>query len=192
VKFKGNADYRHNSSGCTGVLVTSLGTPEAPTAHAVRRFLAQFLADPRVIELPRPLWWLILHGVVLRIRPPRVARLYQSIWREEGSPLLSIARRIGQDLQAELDNRIGPIKVGLGMRYGSPSIEEALEQLQQAGARRILLFPLYPQYSGSTTASTFDAVARGIPDDNSLSRSSWVYSSLGWHYSPALGADGAG
>lgn len=160
MDFKGHSDYRHDRLGCTGILVTSLGTPEAPTAAAVRRFLAEFLSDPRVVEMSRPLWWLILHGIVLRIRPWRVARLYQSIWHEEGSPLLSFARRVGRGLQEELDTRGGgPIKVSLGMRYGPPSIEQALEELRQAGAQRLLIFPLYPQYSGSTTGSTFDALA---------------------------------
>ncbi|ADE14228.1 ferrochelatase [Nitrosococcus halophilus Nc 4] len=160
MDFKGNSDYRHDAPGCTGVLVTSLGTPEAPTALAVRRFLAAFLSDPRVVEIPRPLWWLILHGIILRVRPSRVARLYESVWREDGAPLLSFARRVGSALQEELDTRGGPLKVSLGMRHGTPSIEEALEQLRQAGAQRLLVFPLYPQYSGSTTGSAFDAVAQ--------------------------------
>ncbi|MGR6035439.1 MAG: ferrochelatase [Candidatus Nitrosoglobus sp.] len=159
MDFKGHSDYRHDRSICTGILVTSLGTPEAPTASAVRRFLAEFLSDPRVVEMSRPLWWFILHSIVLPIRPFRVARLYQSIWREDGSPLLSFARQVGRSLQKELDNRGGSLKVSLGMRYGSPSIEQALEELRQAGAERLLVFPLYPQYSGSTTGSTFDAIA---------------------------------
>lgn len=162
MNFSGNSDYCHDTPGCTGVLVTSLGTPEAPTAAAVRRFLAEFLSDPRVVEMPRPIWRLILHGFILPIRPRRVARLYQSIWHEEGSPLLCFARRVGQGLQEELDTRGKRLKVILGMRYGPPSMEEALEQLRQAGVQRLLVFPLYPQYSGSTTGSTFDAVARKL------------------------------
>lgn len=162
MSFRGNSDYQHNTLSRTGVLVTSLGTPTAPTAVAVRHFLAEFLSDPRVIELPRPLWWLILHGFILRTRPRRVARLYQSIWREDGSPLLSFARRLGRGLQEELDTRGRQLKVILGMRYGSPSVGEALEQLRQAGVQRLLVLPLYPQYAGSTTGSTFDAVARDL------------------------------
>ncbi|KFI22814.1 ferrochelatase [Nitrosococcus oceani] len=160
MNFKGYSDYRHDTVARIGVLVASLGTPEAPTASAVRRFLASFLSDPRVVELPRPVWWLILHGIILRIRPSPVARLYQSIWREDGSPLLSFARRVGQSLQAELDSRGRSIEIRLGMRHGLPSIETALEELRQAGVQRLLVFPLYPQYSGSTTGSTFDAVAQ--------------------------------
>ncbi|BAW79834.1 ferrochelatase [Candidatus Nitrosoglobus terrae] len=163
MDFKGHLDYRHDRSSfssSTGILVTSLGTPEAPTAFAVRRFLAEFLSDPRVVEMSRPLWWFILHSIVLPIRPFPVARLYQSIWQPEGSPLLIFARRVGQSLQNELNHRGQPMKVSLGMRYGSPSITQALEELRQAGVERLLVFPLYPQYSGSTTGSTFDAIAK--------------------------------
>jgi len=152
--------YRHGSQPCTGVIVANLGTPDAPTTAAVRRYLAEFLSDPRVIEVPRAIWWPILHGVILRIRPPRSARLYQSIWTEQGSPLLSISQRQAQVLQSALETRFrGPVRVALGMRYGRPSIASALNALQDAGAARILVFPLYPQYSAASTASTFDAVA---------------------------------
>jgi ferrochelatase len=142
------------------VLVTNLGTPDAPTPAAVRRYLAEFLSDPRVIEVPRWLWRIILHGVILRVRPRRSAEAYHKVWTPEGSPLLVIARRQAAALQAALSARLpGPVRVALGMRYGTPSIASALRELQAAGVRRLLVLPLYPQYSASTTGSTFDAVA---------------------------------
>jgi ferrochelatase len=143
-----------------GVLVTNLGTPDAPTPAAVRRYLAEFLSDPRVIEVPRWLWRIILHGVILRVRPRRSAEAYHKVWTAEGSPLLVIARRQAAALQAAVSARLpGPVRVALGMRYGTPSIASALRELHGAGVRRLLVLPLYPQYSASTTGSTFDAVA---------------------------------
>ena len=135
-----------------GVLITNLGTPEAPTAKAVRRYLAEFLWDPRVVELPRPLWWLILHGIVLRFRPRKSAENYQRVWTPQGSPLLSIS----SDLVSKLQQN--DAKIVLGMRYGHPSIAEALEKLR--GVEKLIILPLYPQYSGATTGSTFDGIAR--------------------------------
>ncbi len=152
------ADYEHGSRDCLGVLLVNLGTPEAPTTAALRRYLRQFLSDRRVIELPRWKWLPILEGIVLRTRPRRVAKAYAEIWTEEGSPLLVTSRQQQQALEAALRERAsGPVKVALGMSYGEPSIPNALAELREAGARRILLLPLYPQYSGSTTASVFDA-----------------------------------
>lgn len=152
-------DYVHGSPECTGILVVNLGTPDAPTPAAVRRYLAQFLGDPRVIELPRWKWLPILHAIVLRTRPRRVARAYASIWGEDGSPLLVIGRRQARALQERLAARApGPVRVALGMSYGRPSIPEALAELRRAGARRIVTLPLYPQYSGSTTGPVFEAV----------------------------------
>lgn len=159
--YQGAADYCHGTAPATGVLLTNLGTPDAPTPAALRRYLAEFLWDPRVVEAPRWLWWLVLHGVILRIRPARSAHAYQKVWTEQGSPLLAISRRqaeaVKQALQAQFNGRV---VVALGMRYGTPSVREAMEQLRAADVRRILVFPLYPQYSASTTASTFDAVAQ--------------------------------
>jgi protoporphyrin/coproporphyrin ferrochelatase len=158
--YLGSAEYEHGSPQCTGILLTNLGTPDAPTAGAVRRFLDEFLSDPRVVEIPRLPWWLILHAVILRIRPPRSARLYRRIWTAQGSPLLRISLSQAEALQGALQARFrGPVRVALGMRYGKPSIADALQALRQANARRVLVLPLYPQYSASTTASTFDAVA---------------------------------
>lgn len=142
-----------------GVLLVNLGTPDAPTPRALRHYLAEFLADPRVVETPRLLWRPILHGVILRVRPPRSAQAYARIWTEEGSPLLVISRRQQQALAKLLAQRLGqPVPVALGMRYGRPSIRAAMQELADAGVRRLLVLPLYPQYSATTTASVMDAV----------------------------------
>ena len=152
--------FTHDQPACTGILLTNLGTPDAPTPSALRRYLAEFLWDSRVVEIPRLLWWLILHGVILRVRPSKSAHKYQIIWTPEGSPLLAISRRQATALAATLTQRTpGPVRVALGMRYGNPSIAVALAELRAAGAQRLLVLPLYPQYSAATTASTFDAVA---------------------------------
>ena len=151
------------TGGRTGVLVTNLGTPDAPTTAAVRRYLAEFLADPRVVELPRWLWRAILHGVVLRIRPRRSARAYADIWTPEGSPLLVNSRAIADAMRAHWAGlRPDRVAVALGMRYGAPPIAGALRALRDAGAERVIVLPLYPQYSGATGGSTFDAVAAAL------------------------------
>lgn len=139
-----------------GVLMVNLGTPDAPTKPALRRYLAEFLSDPRVVEIPRLVWLIILHGIILRTRPQRSAKLYQSIWTSEGSPLLVISRRQQAAIQAQLGDGYD---VQLGMRYGNPTITSALRTFQTAGVRKIIVLPLYPQYSGPTTGSAFDAVS---------------------------------
>ncbi|HEB97620.1 MAG TPA: ferrochelatase [Sedimenticola thiotaurini] len=146
---------------CTGILLTNLGTPDSTSVADVRRYLKQFLGDPRVVEMPRLPWWLILNLAILRIRPSRSARSYERIWTAEGSPLLRFSRRQADALQGELERSGGgPWRVELAMRYGNPSIADGLERLRRANARRILVLPLYPQYSATTTASTFDEVSR--------------------------------
>lgn len=143
----------------TGVLLAQLGTPDAPTPSALRRYLRQFLSDPRVVERNRLLWWFILRLLVLPRKSPRSAELYQRIWTREGSPLLVIAQSQARGLDAELNrDQPGRFKVALGMRYGSPSIESAVRELRDWGAERVLLFPLYPQYAAATTGSTYDEV----------------------------------
>lgn len=144
----------------TGVLISNLGTPDEPTPQAVRRYLAEFLSDRRVIALSPLLWQPILHGIVLRIRPRRSARLYRKIWMAEGSPLLVYSRRQREALQAELDRRGHAVQVALGMRYGRPSIAQALDELE--GIRLLIVLPLYPQFSNATTASTRDALGRAL------------------------------
>ncbi|MBZ9559310.1 MULTISPECIES: ferrochelatase [unclassified Modicisalibacter] len=146
-----------------GVLLANLGTPDAPTPAAVRRYLAEFLWDERVIDVSRPLWWLILNGVILRFRPAKVAKGYAAVWQDEGSPLLAIGRRQQRALAERLAERFGEtIPVELAMTYGNPSMEEAGKALRDAGASRILVLPLYPQYSRSTTAAVFDRLARAL------------------------------
>ncbi len=158
--YQGQSDFRHDARSCLGVLLTNLGTPDAPTAKALRPYLAEFLADPRVIETPRIIWLPILYGFILNVRPAKSAHAYQQVWKEDGSPLLSISRRQAAALQRSLQVRCpGPVRVALGMRYGNPSIRAALEELRDAGARRLLVLPLYPQYCAATTASTMDAVS---------------------------------
>jgi ferrochelatase len=151
--------YRHGQQPLVGILFVNLGTPEAPTPAALRRYLAEFLNDPRVVEIPRLIWWPILHGIILRTRPAKSARKYASVWMEGGSPLLVWTVRQAAGLQRILDADGLNVRVLPAMRYGSPSIPKALEQLRQAGATRILVLPAYPQYSGATTASAFDSVA---------------------------------
>jgi ferrochelatase len=143
----------------TGVLLVNLGTPDAPTPAAARRYLAEFLWDPRVVEIPRPLWWLLLHGIVLRVRPGKSAHAYQSIWTERGSPLLVLSQDLAAALAAELGNEV---RVEIAMRYGSPAIRAKLEAMKAWGVSRILVLPLYPQYAAATTASTFDAVVATV------------------------------
>ena len=151
------------SSPRFGVLLANLGTPDAPTPQAVRRYLREFLSDRRVVDLPRWKWWPILNAFVLTTRPRRVAKAYASIWTPEGSPLLAISRRQQQALKVTLRERFGDdIPVALGMDYGNPSIASAGLELRDAGVGNVLVLPLYPQFSSATTASVFDQVARAL------------------------------
>ena len=160
-EYLGDSSYQHGSLDRLGVLLVNLGTPDGPDPASVRRFLAEFLWDPRVVEAPRWIWWLALHGVILRIRPSKSAHAYQQIWTAGGSPLLLHTSALANRLSELLQPRLNAV-VTLGMTYGSPSIPNALEQLRRAGARRLIVLPLYPQYSGSTTASVFDRVSRQL------------------------------
>ncbi|GLQ49051.1 ferrochelatase [Dyella flava] len=158
--YTGLAGQSHDQPAQAGVLLVNLGTPDAPTAAALRPYLAQFLGDPRVIEYPRWLWLMILHGVILRTRPARSAHAYASIWTPEGSPLRVGSEKLATALQASLQSiRPGPIRVALAMRYGAPSVRAQIEQLQREGVRRLLVLPLYPQYSATSTGSVIDAVS---------------------------------
>lgn len=161
TQYLGTEHFSHDEdTSSTGILITNLGTPDEATPAAVRRYLAEFLSDPRIVEAPRWIWWFVLHAVILRIRPKPVSKAYQKVWTEEGSPLLSISQKQQKLLQDAITPHFkGKVKVELAMRYGNPSIKNALLNLKDAGAQRILVFPLYPQYSATTTASTFDAIA---------------------------------
>lgn len=152
----------------TGILVTNLGSPDAPTAKALRVYLAEFLSDPRIVEIPRLIWLMILHGIILRVRPKKSAKAYQSIWTENGSPLIHISQQQADKIAEKLRENNHNVEVELAMRYGNPSIEAGLEKLRDKGITRIIVFPLYPQYSSPTTGSTFDAVA------NVLKKWRWV------------------
>ncbi len=153
-----SAVNRDEAPSRIGVLLVNTGTPDAPTVRGVRRFLAQMLSDPRLVELPRALWLPILHGVILRLRPRRSAHLYRKIWTPEGSPQLVIMQRLARDLAAALERSV-PAVVETGMCYGQPSIPAALATLRDAGATRIIVLPLFPQYAAVTTASAFDRVS---------------------------------
>jgi len=169
VKYAGERTPPHGEIPATGVLVSNLGTPDEPTPYALKRYLKEFLSDPRVIELPRWKWWPILHLFVLPRRAPKSAEAYRAVWTPQGSPLLAIALRQRDKLEAALRARFGsPLHVALGMRYGNPSLAGALDELMAKGCRRVLLLPLYPQYAAATTASTLDAVA------DALRRRRWV------------------
>ena len=145
-----------------GVLIAQLGTPDAPTPSALKKYLSQFLWDPRVIEVNRPLWWCILNGFILNTRPKRSAKLYERIWTENGSPLLTFTASLTEKLTKQLHSDGRNVEVAFGMRYGSPSIELAIDSLIKKGCSKILLFPMYPQYAAATTASTYDAVFKHL------------------------------
>ena len=160
MKYRGSPDFDHDQTPRTGVLVTNLGTPEAPSKEALRPYLKQFLSDPRVVEVPRLLWWLILNGIILNVRPARSAEAYRTVWTDEGSPLLIHTRAQAEGIQERLREQFGErVIVEFAMRYGNPSIADGIQRLADRGARQLLVLPLYPQYSGPTGGSTFDAVA---------------------------------
>lgn len=168
MKYLGESDYQHGSPSHLGVMLVNLGTPDSTDVPDVRRYLKQFLSDPRIVELPRPLWWLILNGIILRVRPAKTAEAYRSVWDEtEGSPLFSISKKQKAGLQQKLSTELNATVV-LAMRYGNPSVADALTELRQAKVRRLLVLPMYPQYSGSTVGSVFDEVSQ------QLSRLRWL------------------
>lgn len=161
--FKGLSDFSHERTAGLGILLVNLGTPDEPTASALRRYLKEFLSDKRVIEKPRWLWWIILNAFILPTRPKRSAQLYQQIWTKEGSPLLITCRKQLAKLSRTLHQQLpAPVHVELGMRYGNPSISSALDILHDRGIDRLLVLPLYPQYSATSTGSSFDAVADAL------------------------------
>ena len=158
VKYIGEKDYEHGSKEKTGVLITNLGTPDAPERRELKVYLNQFLSDPRVIELPKFLWQALLKLVILQIRPSKSAKSYKKIWTNNGSPLLDISKRQLVKIKSAFSNSNKNMVFELGMRYGNPSIQDALNKFQKNQVRRLLVLPMYPQYCAATTGSTFDEV----------------------------------
>lgn len=151
--------FHHDQPARVGILLINLGTPEAPTAQALRSYLKEFLWDRRVVEIPRPVWWLILNGIILNTRPKKSAEKYASIWRKEGSPLRHFTERQSQLLGQDLGRRLAePPLVDYAMRYGKPSVAEKIQAMKAQGVDRLLVVPLYPQYAASSTGSALDAV----------------------------------
>ena len=163
MKYVGQADYSHSTAPHIGVLLTNLGTPEAPTAKALKPYLKQFLWDPRVVEVPRPIWWLILNGIILNTRPKRSAEAYRAVWSERGSPLLAHLEDQVSGVTERLVAQDGDRFIVRGaMRYGSPAIADVLTEMFDAGVQKLVVLPLYPQYGGPTTGSTFDEVSEDL------------------------------
>ncbi len=159
MSFAAEPEFQHAAPSTTAVVLCNLGTPDEPTPPALRRYLREFLSDPRVVEIPRAVWLPLLHGVILRTRPARSARKYATIWTPDGSPLKTWTVKQAKLLGGYLGQRGHRVLVRHAMRYGSPSIASVLDEVKTAGATRVLILPLYPQYSGPTTASVFDAVS---------------------------------
>lgn len=159
--YNSEPKYEHGDQLKVGILLANLGTPDAPTAKALRPYLRQFLSDRRIVEIPRLIWWLILNCIILVVRPRKSTEKYASVWTKEGSPLLMHAQKQATLLRGFLGQKIkSPVAVELGMSYGNPSMASAIEKLKAQHCDRILVFPLYPQYAASSTASALDAVWR--------------------------------
>jgi ferrochelatase len=170
MTFAPEAPFRHGQRPRTALLLVNLGTPDEPSAPALRRYLAEFLSDPRVVEIPRLVWWPILHGIILRTRPAKSAAKYASVWMPEGSPLAVWTQRQTQAVAEQLQARGHDVLVRHAMRYGNPGLPAVLDALRAEGATRVLVLPLYPQYAAATTASISDRVlqwactARRMPE----------------------------
>ncbi len=163
MKYLGNPEYRHDGSDRVGLLLVNNGSPERPDIPSVRRYLRNFLGDPRLIELPRWLWLPILNGLILLTRPPRTARKYRSIWTDQGSPMNAWSDELITTLREKLADQYGErLHATLGMSYGKPSVATGLDELRNAGCTRLLIVPLYPQYAAVTTGSVFDSVSRAL------------------------------
>jgi ferrochelatase len=160
VSFRAEAAHHHGRAAAMGVLVVNLGTPDEPSAPALRRYLSEFLSDPRVVEIPRLVWWLILNGIILNTRPKRSAAKYATVWTPEGSPLAVWTQRQAEGLATRLAAQGHAVQVRHAMRYGNPSVPSVLDAMRADGVTRVLVLPLYPQYAAATTASVNDAVMR--------------------------------
>lgn len=162
-RFQAEPAYAHGTPSKTAVLLVNLGTPDAPTAPALKKYLKQFLSDRRLVEIPKPIWWLILNGIILNLRPRKSAEKYASIWQPEGSPLRIHTEAQTLALRREFAaHGLDDIRIEYAMRYGSPGIDDTLDRLRADNCTRIVVLPLYPQFAGSTTASVFDEVALAI------------------------------
>ncbi|WP_444997028.1 ferrochelatase [Aliikangiella sp. IMCC44359] len=160
MKYTGNSNFSHKQQSKIGVLLTNLGTPSAATKKALRVYLKEFLSDPRVVEVPRLIWWFVLNLVILNIRPKRSASTYQKIWTERGSPLQFHSKDQADKIRTQLQQHYGQnIVVEYAMRYGQPAISDVINKMMSQGVNKLLVLPLYPQYSGATGGSTFDAIA---------------------------------
>jgi ferrochelatase len=159
--FLPEPSFRHDQPARVGILLINLGTPDAPTASALRRYLKEFLSDRRVVEIPRAVWWLILNGIILNTRPAKSAAKYASIWQADGSPLKVHTERLSQRLGEELAGRgMADVVVDYAMRYGQPSVASVIRKLREQGCDRLLVLPLYPQYAASSAGTALDAVHR--------------------------------
>ena len=174
MPFSPEPAFVHGSFSRTAVLLVNLGTPATPEAGAVRRFLREFLSDPRVVEIPRVIWWPILYGLVLPLRPRKTAAKYAAIWTDDGSPLMFNSRQQALLLRGYLGERGLDVEVGLAMRYGEPSIASAIDELREKNVERVLILPMYPQYSATTTASVFDAVTDHLRAIRNVPELRWV------------------
>ncbi len=161
-RFAPEPPHQHGSAPKTAVVLVNLGTPDEPTAPALKRYLREFLSDPRVVEIPRPIWWLILNGIILNVRPKKSAEKYASVWMPEGSPLRVHTERQAKLLGGYLGQQGHQLTVTWAMRYGKPGIAQVLDRVKAEGATRILLVPMYPQYSATTTATVMDEAAKWL------------------------------
>jgi len=168
-KYLGEKNYEHGSKEKIGILITNLGTPDQPNTKALKIYLKEFLSDPRVIELPKFLWQIILRIFILQTRPKKSAATYRTIWTDQGSPLLDIANKQLIAIRKHFKETNQKVVIRLGMRYGNPSINSALIDLQKEQVRKLLVLPLYPQYCAATTGSTFDAVSHALQKNKSKS-----------------------
>ncbi|MDO8300332.1 ferrochelatase [Lacisediminimonas sp.] len=170
MKFQPEPRHEHGAPSRTAIVLVNLGTPEAPTAKAVRSYLKQFLSDPRVVEIPRLVWWFILNLIILPLRSGKSAQKYASIWTPKGSPLKHHTQMQAALLAQQLAQRGHEVDVAYAMRYGNPSVASVLEQVKSRNCDRVLIVPAYPQYAGATTASVWDAVfahysrVRNVPE----------------------------
>ena len=160
MAFQTEPTYSHGQAPKTAVVYCNLGTPDEPTAPALRRYLGEFLGDSRVVEIPKPIWWLILHGIILRTRPAKSAAKYASVWTPEGSPLMVWTRKQALLLRGHLGEQGHHVDVRVAMTYGNPSVAKVMDELKAEGFTRVLVLPAYPQYSGTTTAALFDQFYR--------------------------------